>query len=235
MKVSARTADAAIRNRLTAFNTGLAPSRIRPYIITVRGESAPTSINVVLKSSKDIRNEIAAEPNNAGRKYGNTMVRKTAGLDAPRLNAASSRVRSKRRRRALMVSVAMVAMQENWPSTTNGSPGRKKSSSQPSVSSANSAMRLANARMEIPRITPGMTSGASISTDNACLPGKRPRSSRNALAVPSSTDRSVTQRATMQLVKILPMSSESANNPVRPFDEFPKNQSSVKPRQGGAG
>src|SRR5208337_2548816 len=86
MKVSARSADAAIRNRMTAFNTGLAPSRIRPYIITVRGESAPTSINVVLKSSKDIRNEMAAEPNNAGRKYGNTMVRNTAAWDAPRLN-----------------------------------------------------------------------------------------------------------------------------------------------------
>src|SRR5207248_835050 len=34
----ARTADATIRNRLTAFNTGVAPSRIRPYIITVSGE-----------------------------------------------------------------------------------------------------------------------------------------------------------------------------------------------------
>jgi hypothetical protein len=103
-------ADATIRNKLTAFSTGVAPSRIRPYIITVSGESVPTSINVVLKSAKDIRNEMAAEPSNAGRKYGNTMVRKTAALVAPRFKAASSRVRSKRLRRALMVRVAMVAM-----------------------------------------------------------------------------------------------------------------------------
>ena len=34
--VSARTAEAIIRNKLTAFNTGVAPSRIRPYIMTVK-------------------------------------------------------------------------------------------------------------------------------------------------------------------------------------------------------
>ena len=81
--VSASTADAIIRNRLTAFSTGVAPSRIRPYIITVSGESAPTSIKVVLKSANDIRNEIAAEPSRAGRRYGRTMVRNTAALEAP--------------------------------------------------------------------------------------------------------------------------------------------------------
>jgi hypothetical protein len=41
------------------------------------------------------------------------MVRSTAGLLAPRFKAASSSVRSKRRKRALMVSVAMVATYEN--------------------------------------------------------------------------------------------------------------------------
>jgi putative ATPase len=35
---------------------------MRPYIITVRGGSEPTSINVVLKFSNDIRNEMAAAP-----------------------------------------------------------------------------------------------------------------------------------------------------------------------------
>ena len=107
---NASNAEANIRNRLTALSTGLAPSRIRPYIMTVNGASAPTSIRVVLKSANDIRNEIAAEPRSAGRRYGSTMVRNTAGLLAPRFKAASSSVRSKRRRRALMVSVAMVAM-----------------------------------------------------------------------------------------------------------------------------
>src|SRR5882672_9510375 len=64
--VSARPADASIRNRLTAFNTGLAPSRIRPYIMTVSGASDPTSMSVVLKFSNDIKNEMAAEPIKAG-------------------------------------------------------------------------------------------------------------------------------------------------------------------------
>ncbi len=68
MNVNARTAEATIRNKLTALSTGLAPSRILPYIITVRGESAPTSIKVVLKSSNDIKKEMAAEPMSAGRK-----------------------------------------------------------------------------------------------------------------------------------------------------------------------
>src|ERR1700692_2645819 len=111
--VSARPADAIMRNRLTAFSTGVAPSRIRPYIITVNGVSAPTNIRVVLKSANDIRKEMAAEPSSAGRRYGNRMVRNTAALEAPRLSAASSRVRSKRLSRALMVSVAMVATYEN--------------------------------------------------------------------------------------------------------------------------
>ena len=65
---SASRLEANIRNRLTAFSTGVAPSRMRPYIITVRGESEPTSIRVVLKFSKDIRNEMAAAPSSAGRR-----------------------------------------------------------------------------------------------------------------------------------------------------------------------
>src|SRR3977135_3798832 len=102
-----------MRNRLTAFSTGVAPSRIRPYIITVNGVSAPTNIRVVLKSANDIRKEMAAEPNSAGRRYGNRMVPNTAALEAPRVGGAASRVGAKRLRRALMVGVAMVAMYEN--------------------------------------------------------------------------------------------------------------------------
>src|SRR6185312_12720046 len=108
--VRARIAEAIMRNRLTAFSTGVAPSRMRPYIITVNGVSAPTSISVVLKSENDMRKEMAADPSSAGRRYGSRMVRNTAALEAPRFSAASSRVRSKRLRLALMVSVAMVAM-----------------------------------------------------------------------------------------------------------------------------
>src|SRR5215472_8137962 len=61
MRVSASSAEAVMRKRLTAFNTGVAPSRIRPYIMMVRGASEPTSISVVLKFSKDMRKAIAAE------------------------------------------------------------------------------------------------------------------------------------------------------------------------------
>jgi len=42
------------RKRLTALSTGVAPSRMRPYIMIVSGESAPTSISVVLKFSNEI-------------------------------------------------------------------------------------------------------------------------------------------------------------------------------------
>ena len=66
ISTKAISAEATIRNRLTAFNTGLAPSRIRPYIMMVSGGSEPTSISVVLKFSNDIRNEIAAAPIKAG-------------------------------------------------------------------------------------------------------------------------------------------------------------------------
>ena len=57
-----------MRNRLTAFSTGVAPSRMRPYIMTVSGVSAPTSMSVVLKSANDMRKDMAAEPRRAGRK-----------------------------------------------------------------------------------------------------------------------------------------------------------------------
>src|SRR5215467_1504417 len=66
MRVSASSAEAVMRKRLTAFNTGVAPSRMRPYIMMVRGASEPTSISVVLKFSKDMRKAIAAEPMSAG-------------------------------------------------------------------------------------------------------------------------------------------------------------------------
>ena len=85
MSVSASSADATMRNRLTALSTGVAPSRMRPYIMIVSGESAPTSISVVLKFSNDIRNAIAADPISAGRRYGIVIVQSTAARDAPRL------------------------------------------------------------------------------------------------------------------------------------------------------
>ena len=66
ISVSASRPEASIRNRLTALSTGVAPSRMRPYIMTVSGESEPTSISVVLKFSNDIKKEMAAAPISAG-------------------------------------------------------------------------------------------------------------------------------------------------------------------------
>ena len=60
-------------------------------------------------------------------------------------------------------------------------------------------MRLAKASIEMPRMTPGITSGASINTDNACLPGKLLRSRRKAFTVPKPTASSVTPPATLAL------------------------------------
>ena len=55
----------------------------------------------------------------------------------------------------------------------------------------------------MPRITPGITSGVSISSDSAALPGNRARSIRKALAVPTTTDSAVTTSATITLVQML--------------------------------
>src|ERR1035437_5632914 len=83
--VNASKAEATIKNKLTALSTGVAPSRMRPYIITVSGASEPTSISVVLKFSNDIRNEMAAAPISDGFRYGRVMVASTAVREAPRL------------------------------------------------------------------------------------------------------------------------------------------------------
>ena len=108
-----------------------------------------------------------------------------------------------------IVNVAMDTMYENWPTTTSGSPGRRKSSSRPNVSSTNCATRLANARMEMPRMTPGMTSGVNARTESADFPGKLARSSRNAFAVPTTIDSNVTHVATIALVPMLLTSGAS--------------------------
>ncbi len=87
----------------------------------------------------------------------------------------------------------------------------------------------------MPRITPGITSGASISSDSADLPRNRARSSRNALAVPTTTDSSVTHAATITLVPTLFSSGAVGEKPGATAPPPPRNQSSVTPRHGGAG
>jgi hypothetical protein len=88
--------------------------------------------------------------------------------------------------------------------------------------------------MEMPRITPGITSGSMLSRAMAFLPGKSNRSSKKALQVPTPTDNTVTQVATHALVPRLWISSASASKPVR-LSLSATNQSSVNPIQGGVG
>ena len=84
-------------------------------------------------------------------------------------------------------------------------------------------------------MTPGITSGASINSDSICLPAKFLRSIRKALQMPIRTESTVTHAATTKLVQMLPSRSASLNRPTRPDPAFPRNQSQVKPRHGGAG
>ena len=87
----------------------------------------------------------------------------------------------------------------------------------------------------MPRITPGITSGASISSDSADLPRKsRALEQERVRRADGDRQHASPQLATHTLVTMLFMSGASAKSPVRPFAP-PTNQSSVKPRHGGAG
>src|ERR1700758_2602974 len=83
MSVSARSADAVMRKRLTAFNTGVAPSRMRPYIMMVRGASDPTSMRVVFHF---LNGKTKAMPRRADERR--TQVRQGDGAQSRRLRGA---------------------------------------------------------------------------------------------------------------------------------------------------
>ena len=92
---SASAPDPTINSSETALSTGVDPTfNIRSYIVTVSGASEPTRNRVVLKFSKETRNATSPAPIRAGLMYGRVMVRNTRVRLAPRLNAASSSVRS---------------------------------------------------------------------------------------------------------------------------------------------
>ena len=120
---------ASMTSRLTALIAGVAPSRIWPYMVIGSGASEPTSIRVVLKFSNDMRSATRPAPTRAGRRNGSVIVRRTRARLAPRSKAASSSERSNLRRRAAMISVEMVRMNDSCPSTTSGRPGRSRSRS----------------------------------------------------------------------------------------------------------
>ena len=87
----------------------------------------------------------------------------------------------------------------------------------------------------MPRITPGITSGASISSDSADLPRKSARSSRNAFAVPTATDSTRHPARDDHAGADALQQRRVGEEPGAPARAPPTNQSSVKPRHGGAG
>ena len=90
----------------------------------VSGASEPTSISVVLKFSKLIKNATTTAPTIAGARKGSVIVRTAVSRSAPRFSAASSKVRSNFCNRAEITSVAMVVIKLNCPRITNSRPGR---------------------------------------------------------------------------------------------------------------
>jgi hypothetical protein len=62
-----------------------------------------------------------------------------------------------------MTSEANVVMNENCPKMTNGNPGRRPQTKDPLHLRCAFAMALANTRIEMPRIAPGMIKGSNIS------------------------------------------------------------------------
>jgi len=95
INVSAKSADASIRKRLTAFSTGVALAHASVHHDgewRIGADPASKSFEVLERHQK--RNCRRADERRA--QIGNVMVRNTAACEAPRLSAASSRVRSKR-------------------------------------------------------------------------------------------------------------------------------------------
>jgi len=146
-----------ISKKAIAFITGVEPSRTCRYRLIGSVASEPTKKRVVLKFSKDMRKATIAPPKIEGRRYFNVINQITSNLLAPRLYAASSRVLSNFLRRAEMSNVTIVVIKENCPSITSQIPGLKNLTSHPNVFSKKRPAAVENIRIDIPRITPGIT------------------------------------------------------------------------------
>ena len=129
MTIRASAEDPTVNNNDTAFKSGVEPSFKRSNIAIVNGASDPTSIKVVLKFSKLMRNATTIAPTNAGIKNGMVTVLMAVNGVAPRFKAASSKLRSNFCKRAEITNVAIVAMNENCPKITKTNPGRRTSRS----------------------------------------------------------------------------------------------------------
>jgi len=125
-------------------------------------------------------------------------------------------------------------MKENCPATTSQKLGRNSSKSMPQRSSKYVPAVVAPSRMEMPRMTPGMTNGASIRKYRAFLPRKFSCSNRKAAHTPTTTHEMDTQTAVWKLTQMARRLSASSKMPTR-FGPADVNQSRVKPRQGRDG
>jgi hypothetical protein len=157
-----------------------------------------------------------------------------SNLVAPRFMAASSRVLSNFLSLAETISVTMVVIKENCPKTTSQNPGLNKAISRPKFCSKNKPRVLDKSRMEIPRITPGITRGASIRKKRTCLKANSSCSNKKAPIVPTIVENIETKKATLKLTHMLSRLIWSWKIPVLSM-EVPVNQSRVNPFHGSAG
>ena len=93
------------RTKASALVSGCTPFRTLPTMNIVNVRSLPMVNTVVLKFSKDWKNDSATADRIAGRMYGSVIVQKTLSGVAPRSSAASSSVGSKRWSRAMKSSM----------------------------------------------------------------------------------------------------------------------------------
>ena len=153
---------------------------------------------------------------------------------APRLRAASSSDGSNFFSRADTTSSTKVVMKDICPSTTSQKLGLSHSISMPNFSSMYKPAALLASRIEMPRMTPGITSGARARKYSGWRNGKRSCSNRKAAMVPSISDRADTAKAVWMLTQIADRLRSSWKMPVR-CSLSARNQSSVKPCHGRPG
>jgi len=229
----------------TAFSTGLAPSRMRPYISTVRGASrADQHQGVVLKFSETTSGTRSppAPISGPASGYGSVIVRSTrGGAEAPRFPGGLF----ERRVEALQGGAPADGergdrddVRETGRAPRAAGRGRSRSSFPGRTHRRRTAaMRLAKREdRDAQESRPGMTRRREhqqrqrrLAAETGCA------SIRKALTVPTATDSTVTQPATSVLVHRL--RSQAARRRTRRCAlPRPMNQSSRENRaHGGAG
>ena len=172
----------------TAATVGSTAWRTCSHISTgnVRNRADVMKI-AITTSSHDVMNEKIAPVRTPGRMIGNVMCRKLRRGSAPRLAAASSRLRS------------IVRNDVATATTTNGRASAVWATTRPT---SDPAMRHCtnSPNMPIAMTTTGTMSGESTSALTAVRPRNRPRVRPSAASVPSTVARIAVRSATWKLL-----------------------------------